>query len=255
MGKRKKPIKRSPHRARRPPVTVPAAPPEPRKPFRDAFPAAFAFEDRLRELATAHGIDPDPVRRLLVSPFVPLRAWQLLEEVRAEMRQKRNDLQHVVGTPLPDPDNPNGPPMGLPEQIARLEREEAELAAQVRAAHLGRGGKGSLPPPSPRFWLNTPADLCELAPDEPWLNPCRWGWLRDRTADVARYLATTRLVPTERPWGRTGRQRRTPAGASTQQVAVVAADLVQTFYRTYFPRLILTADDVKTAVRRPLPSS
>jgi hypothetical protein len=204
---------------------------------------AYAFSDRLAELKKDYGVDPKRAREILVSPFTVLGPWYDLEK---QLREAQEELPHTVG-PAQE---------GCQARIDQIEAERAAAAGAARLGYKQRFGRRKKAP-SPTFWYNAPVSI----PDEPWLNPNDWSWLRERAARLADYLRTTRLPNRKRPWRiATARDTsgksvgRIGTGRLSDPVLEVTAELVQLFYRMgYFPRLEFSADDAKMAVKTFLP--
>lgn len=207
--------------------------------LRRRFPQLFAFEDRLRQLQETHDVSPARVRAILTSPYGPLSASRKLQRVQDQLAHYRQILA-LLDIEMDDTQHP-----AVEVEIAQLEVKAAELVARCKSAHLGLPKRWSTPPPEP-FWTQAPVDI----PTERWLGeqPRHWGWLRERAAALAAYLAT-RLANPQRPWrdhrADTGKKG---TGVYGKEVGAVTAELVQLFYRGYFPHLTFTARDVKSAV-------
>jgi hypothetical protein len=205
------------------------------------FPAVYAFSDCLAELKKNYKVDPKRVREILVSPDTVLGPWRELEQ---QLRVAQAELQHTI--------------IGASRDgcQARIDQLEADLVTAAKAARLGYGQrfgrrkKG----PSDRYWYNAPVDM----PDEPWMNPHDWPWLRERAAELAAYLSTTRLPNPKRPhrFRTTGHPTKPGPGWYSEPVTVVTAELIRLFYRMgYFPQLEFSEKDVTQALKsyRPRP--
>jgi hypothetical protein len=206
--------------------------------LRRRLPWAFAFDERLHQLALDHPkIKPAKVEAILVSPWAggPLGALLELEKVRSTLRQRRKDLRHALGISRE---------IGEAD-IKVLIQEEARLLTEVHEGSLLRKQKWTQPP-GPRFWKNTPADL---PAGERWLNPRHWPWLRQRAAQLAEYL-TPALANPKRPWRHDTRGvGRIGPGCYSKAVRETTAELIVLFYHApYFPRLVFTATDVKRSL-------
>jgi len=199
----------------------------------------YVFSDRLAELKKDYGVDPKRVREILVSPYTVLGP---LHDLEKRLREAEDELQYARGFAHE----------ACQARITQIESERVTAAKTARLAYgqrFGRRKKG----PSGQYWYNAPVEI----PEEPWLNPHDWPWLRERAARLADYLRTTRLPNPKRPW-RVGTARATSGksvgrigtGRLSDPVLEVTAELVRLFYRMgYFPKLEFSAHDAEQAVK------
>ena len=178
------------------------------------------LEQRLAALAKTYPtIKPATVWKLLGGRWGPVNAF----DDYARLQSIDRILKHAnVSARTPEA-----------RAVTRLQRERATLAHRVTAAKLDKGRRWSPPP-------ERPATLT--------IDPAQWGWIGDRAAALAYYLAPR--LPAERTWRPGKRVRVAPDEHQRRdvyrtRVRQLTAELVALAYAPWFPGFTFSPQQVR----------